>query len=169
MNIQHDLEKNIQLFLAKIFDKLKKAKVDISRWPIDHICYRTSSSENYSEIKEKFSPLGKLLIESEINGRPIATYKLNRPIVFDNNIIDVIEVPSPKAGIITPEGLEHIEVVIDISFDELIALYPNIKFETKARSKPINPDIEINFGDCAIKFHHQTLEAVIAYEISLTH
>ena len=152
------------IFLDKIFSILDEKKIKIGSWEIDHLCYRTSSLENYEKIKSDFSALGELLIESDVNGRDIATYKLHKPVVYKSYTIPLVEVPAPKDGRVTPEGWEHIEVVINVSFDEFMKNYPEIKFDTKALSKNLNPELVIKFDDCSIKFHHQSLEKVIAIE-----
>ena len=157
----------VQPFLDKVFHEIKNAKIDLNDWEIDHVCYRTSSLENYEASKNYFSTLGELLIEGEVNGRPIATYKLHKPIAYKNYLIPLVEVPAPKSGKITEEGFEHIEIVIDIPFEKIQSLYPNCNFETKGLSKELNPELEIEFPDCAIKFHHQSLEKVIEIEKSL--
>jgi uncharacterized protein len=154
-------------FLDKLFIKLADNGLDISSYPIDHLCYRTSSEENYQKSKNYFSEKGKLLIESLVGGRMIATYKLDTPLIYRHFQIPLIEVPAPKAFRINQEGFEHIEVVISESFAEFKRKYPHIRFLTHAEGKEINPDIEIDFGDCAIKFHHQSLEEVIRYESQL--
>ena len=154
-------------FLDKIFAQLKANQIELVDWPIDHLCYRTSSLDNYKEMKKVFSQLGVKLVESDVNGRAIATYKLHKPINYKNYVIPLIEVPAPKAGRFTAEGFEHIEVVIDIDFPELMRLYPHCQFEKKAMYKKLNPELEIEFGDCAVKFHHQSLEEIIRIEQSL--
>lgn len=151
-------------FLDKVFFQINSANINLNSWEIDHVCYRTSSLENYENSKAYFSTLGELLIEGDVNGRPIATYKLHEPIRYKNYIIPLIEVPSPKKGKDTQEGFEHIEIVIDISFDEILNRYPKCHFEKKGLSKELNPELEIEFSDCAIKFHHQSLEEVIKIE-----
>ncbi len=151
-------------FLDNLFIQLQSIGMDLNGKVIDHICYRTSSLENYQAAKEKASLLGELLIESEVNGRPIATYKLDRPIAYKDWVIPLIEVPAPKKGKLTPQGFEHIEVVITESFTSLIERYPHLSFNTKALTKEINPDIELELKGCAIKFHHQTLEEIIEFE-----
>ena len=151
-------------FLEKIFLILEEKEIDISRWQIDHLCYRTSSLENYAEIKSVFSKLGELLVESDVNGRDIATYKLHEPVVFRNYTIPLVEVPAPKKGKDTPEGFEHIEVVIDIEFHEIMKKYSQFTFDTKALSKKLNPELVLKFSDCSIKFHHMSLEEVIEIE-----
>lgn len=151
-------------FLDKIFIHLSENGVDLNDWFIDHLCYRTSSKENFKLMKEKFKDYGDCLVESEVQGRPIVTYKLFNPIKYKDYLIELIEIPAPKPGKNTKEGFEHIEVVVDISFDELIKLYGHLSLEKKALEKKINPELEIEFDDCAIKFHHQSLEDVIAFE-----
>ncbi len=154
-------------FLDKLFSILEENKIDLMHWKIDHLCYRTSDSENYEAMKNEFSKLGEFLIESEVNGRDIATYKLTNPVVYKGYTIPLVEVPAPKKGKSTVEGWEHIEVVIDISFDDLMKKYPGIDFDTKALSKELNPELVIKFGDCAIKFHHLSLDEVIKIEKAL--
>jgi uncharacterized protein len=154
-------------FLDKIFNHLSENEVELNDWLIDHLCYRTSSIENYKQMKEKLKVYGDCLIESEVQGRPIATYKLFKPINYKGYIIELIEIPAPKAGKNTKEGFEHIEVVVDVSFEELIKKYDHLSLEKKGLAKKINPDLEIEFDSCAIKFHHQSLEDVIAFEQNL--
>lgn len=151
-------------FLDSIFAILHQNRIDLENLEIDHLCYRTSSEENYNEMKEVFSKIGKCLIESNVNGRLIATYKLSEPIHFKEYIIDLVEVPAPKIGKITTEGFEHIEVVTTQNFDDLIKKYSHLNIETKGLAKSFNPELEINFGDMAIKFHNQSLESVINIE-----
>lgn len=155
---------NAQYFLDKVFKEIQSAQIDLKNWEIDHICYRTTSEENYLESKKYFAQLGELLIESEVGGRQIATYKLKKPIKYKNFSIPLVEVPAPKKGKLTPEGFEHIEVVIDCSFDEILAKYSHCNFDKKGMQKDLNPELEIEFKDCAIKFHHQSLEEVIKIE-----
>lgn len=155
------------LFLDKVFTVLKAEAIDLNDWEIDHLCYRTSSIRNYEEMKDYFSKHGELLIEGQVNGRNIATYKLKNPIVYKQYRIPLIEVPAPKAGRAIDEGWEHIEVVIDISFEEIISKYPKLDFDTKALGKSLNPELVIKFENCSIKFHHQSLEEVIKIEKAL--
>lgn len=160
MNLKHCTE-----FLDNLFSQLEKKGVDLSGKEIDHICYRTSSNKNYEATKAMAQEQGELLIESEVNGRLIATYKLNSPIVYKQWSIPLLEVPAPKAHKETSEGFEHIEVVIDEFFESLISRYPDLSFNQEAINKKINPDIKIELNGCSLKFHHQSLEKVIKWEM----
>lgn len=161
-NIFHNLA---QAFLKDLFDDLSYHKVLLrTHWDIDHICYRADSLENYESLKNSFSEMGELLIESEVNGRLISTYKLHKPVFYEQWRIDLVELPAPKKGKITQEGLEHIEVVIDQPFSELMAQYAHLPLETKGFEKDYNQELEINFGQRNIKFHHSSLASVINLE-----
>lgn len=151
-------------FLRNILGDLKETGIDLSGHFIDHLCYRTTSQENYIEIKNHFEDYGALLVESEVGGRLIATYKLNNPVTFKCWVVPLIEVPAPKAGKVTIEGYEHIEVVIDSSFEEFMRNQSHLKFKTKALAKDFNPEIEIILPSGSVKFHHQSLEEVIKIE-----
>jgi predicted metalloenzyme YecM len=162
MNI-HLKEEALQ-FLEKVTERLKSSGIKTHNWEIDHLCYRTCTQSNYEESKIFFERLGQCLIESEINGRPIATYKLYEPIFFKDWIIDLIEVPAPKPGKETNEGFEHIEVVIDCSFKDFLNQNSKIEFEKTGLSKELNPELEVEFDNCAVKFHHKSLEHIINIE-----
>lgn len=154
-----------QEFLKKTLESLKAVQFNLEKhWHIDHLCYRTSSEENYSEIKEIFSRFSRLLIESEVNGRMISTYKLHTPIVCGDWSVDLIEVPAPKKGKVTPEGFEHFEVVCDLTFTELKKRYHQFQFNDGGLSKDLNQELEFSFEGFAVKFHHLSLESVINLE-----
>ena len=86
---------------------------------IDHICYRVESMKDYTRLKTALSAFSTLLIESIVGGRQISTFKLHTPILDG---IDVLELPSPKAGSIYVSGFEHVEFVIPAgsSLEELV-------------------------------------------------
>jgi predicted metalloenzyme YecM len=152
-------------FLEDVFNDLKTNHIEIlNSWEIDHICYRADSLKTYEELKENFSQFGELLIEAPVSGRPIATYKLKTPIKFKDWIIGLVELPAPKASKITKKGFEHIEVVIDLSFETLQERYKHLTLDLKGLAKELNPELEIVLGERNIKFHHQSLEKVIEIE-----
>ena len=150
-------------FLKKVFAYLKKDKINVSSYELDHICYRVETLKKYEELKQKFLNHGSLLSETQIGGRFISSFKLHVPITFDNRKIYCIELPAPKKGRFYPEGYEHVEFVVDKEFNKFMELYPKVNFDTRAMSKEINPDISINYDGCSVKFHHNTLEYVITY------
>lgn len=162
-----DIAREAQSFLETVFSRLELEKIEIKKhWNIDHLCFRVCTSEDYLKTSSEFLQFSKLLIESEVNGRLISTFRLNQPIFFKDWVIDVIEVPAPKFGKITKHGFEHFEVVVDLEFEDIIKMYPNVHFDISGLSKELNQELEINFGEYAFKFHHMSLESVIELEKS---
>lgn len=154
-------------FLEKVFKELNRNNFTLEEhWHIDHLCYRTSTQEHYLLAKEKFEKFSKLLIESEVNGRLISTFKLAAPIIFGDWEIDLIEVPAPKKGKVVVDGFEHFEVVSDLDFDEIKSRYKDCKFDESGLAKEFNQELEILFDGFAIKFHPLSLESVINLEIN---
>ena len=154
-----------QVFLDRAFTELEKRKFRLDlHWHIDHLCFRTSTQEKYVSIKRQFESFSKLLIESEVNGRLISTFKLASPIVFHDWEIDLIEVPAPKKGKTVADGFEHFEVVCDLPFEELKNRYSSFRLDESGLSKVFNKELEVTFAGFAVKFHPLSLESVINIE-----
>lgn len=162
-----DIITDPHLYLENLFSKINNlgllAVVDDCF--LDHICYRVSTESEYQSKKIEMLDHATLIIESMVNGRMISTYKLLSPIHFNNRVIDVLELPAPKMGAGHKSGLEHVEFVTLEPLKNIVERYPSLKFETFGIDKKINADITLKFeGEC-IRFHNQTLEDVIAFEL----
>ena len=177
------LHDNVPQFVASIVTKLQSQHgIDVSNFQADHVCYRTDSIEQYNELVEALqsSEDYSLLIESEIGGRMIATFRLATPIEITSldrslRAIDIVEIPSPKEGSFYMAGLEHVEFVIGDQVDTsplnndihqavlktYMTKYPDVQWNTKALTKICNPDISIKLGEWSAKFHLMPLECVI--------
>jgi predicted metalloenzyme YecM len=163
---QNTFEKLANTFLEKTFQHISNNNIDLKNWSIDHICYRCSSNELYLEMKEIFLTLGDLLTEGDVNGRLISTFRLNTPINFRHYTIPLLELPAPKAGKVNPDGFEHIEFVVEDTFETILQQYPGLKFKTSGMSKSFNPELCVQFPHSSIKFHHMSLDKVIEIETS---
>jgi predicted metalloenzyme YecM len=165
MTLQRNFREDAFRFLDFISSEMNKRKIILKpNWYIDHLCYRVSTDLEYFQMKEVFSALGEFLIESEVNGRLISTFKLFEPIKYKNWNITLLELPAPKKNKITPTGFEHIEIVCDISFSELEKEYFSHEIDKSGLAKNFNKEFELKFEGCAIKFHHLSLESVIRLE-----
>lgn len=153
-------------FLDSLFQELERVNIDVSDLYLDHICYRTSNVDEYESLKIKFSLIGKLLIESNVGGRPIATYKLNSAIIYNERKIEVIELPSPKKYRNFSTGFEHVEFVIKDSFDEFRNKNSEVDFDLTAINKPNHAELKLFLNNCNVKFHHKSLEKIIKEELS---
>ena len=119
--------------------------MDVSGYEADHVCWRTETWDEYetlvTALKEQQAPYldnaststdsknnrCELLIESNIGGRPIATFSLYEGISVvplregtdggtkNNRSIRVIEIPAPKEGSFYQRGLEHVEFVVPMA------------------------------------------------------
>lgn len=148
-------------FLERVFSHLKSSGIRIKERQIDHVCYRVETFERYEELRDKLKEIGEVLTEAPVGGRPISTFKLHEPIRYKGQEIYLLELPSPKEGSFYKEGFEHIEIVISENFEDFINKHDDLIFDTKAMSKPVNPDISLRFGEYSVKFHHEPLDIVI--------
>ena len=156
-------------FLTKIFTHLENLQIDVSRYELDHICYRVESLERYHQLKIELMSWGTLLTEAEVNGRPIATFRLHVSLEFRGRQISVLELPAPKSGKIVIEGLEHIEFAVGGDFEKLTSRYPLLPWNKSGAQKKLNPELEIALApNLAVKFHPLTLSKVIEIELSET-
>lgn len=168
VNIESKLG-NLTSFLDTIFSELAKLKLDVSEYYLDHICYRTQSETEYKEIKLFLADFAKLLVESDVNGRLISTFKFFTPLKYKDRELFVIEIPSPKKGVTYNSGFEHVEFVLKEPLANFLTKYSNLNFDLSNLYKEINPEARIKLDDIvAVKFHEQTLEAIIEQELSNT-
>ncbi len=151
-------------FLDAIFKNLAIYGIDVSKFELDHICYRVATKNEYLSTKQNLLKIGNILVESDVNGREITTFKLNQPIVYQSRIITILELPSPKMNSHYESGFEHVEFVIDGNLEDFQLKYPKIDFDKKAMKKTFNRDLRISFGAISVKFHEQSLERVIEIE-----
>ena len=188
------LHEHVPSFVSSIITKLESQHdIDVATLQADHVCYRTDSIEQYTGLVQALQSSDDdvtLLVESEIGGRLIATFKLAVPIEIINSEdgstrrIDVIEIPSPKESSSYVAGLEHVEFVIgdgshrsalndgvhQTALNAWIERFPSVSWNTKAIDKACNPDVstklELNdYGKVSVKFHLLPLEDVIKFEV----
>ena len=155
------------VFLNDLFSRLEDIDLDVKDYFLDHICYRVAGQEEYLSKKQDLLEHGNLLIESMVNGRMIATFKLHSPIVFKDRKIDVLELPAPKSQHAYTTGLEHVEFVTKKPLQSIVDRYPQFAFEVFGIHKKINADITLKLGEYCIRFHNQTLEEIIELEKKL--
>eukprot|EP01041_Mallomonas_annulata_P004935 gene4935-9847_t len=145
--------------------------------------HETINSNEYREICNFMTSHATLLVESMIGGRPISTFRLYDEIKCNEEIgtrswaISCVEIPCPKAGSYYNSGLEHVEVVIGSSENDMInslpilesfmLTHPNVKFDTRAISKHVNADVSVDIDGVKVKFHACSLEDVCAYELKM--
>lgn len=148
-------------FLDKVFSYLKTDKIDISKYQLDHLCYRVETFKRYNDLKLLLGEKGSNISEVEVNGRPIAIFKLNQPVVYKNRKIYCIELPAPTPEKPYSEGWQHVEFVINKSLKDFISEYPHKKFKTRDQNLEINPTIALEYDTLTVKFHLYDIEYVV--------
>jgi predicted metalloenzyme YecM len=164
-DFQQHLSNHIPLFVANVEKTMLLEGMDVSTFFLDHCCYRTESTLQYSHLKLLLLRISVLLVESEIGSRPIATFKLNNPIICKHlnryRSINIIELASPKLKSYYPSGLEHVEFVINPTcLLDFKNKYLHMKWNLKGMSKDINPDLRLDFDGFSVKFHSDSLEVI---------
>jgi len=156
---------NYDIFLWDVFHNIKNVGFELSEFSeLDHMCYRVETSERYIAKKIELGKIGELLSEEIIADRPIAIYKLKIPILVHGFKIYYMELPAPKINNRFKEGLEHVEFVINVSLHDFLVKHHNINFCLDSYDREINPELEIEFEHCAVKFHKKNILEVIAIQ-----
>lgn len=166
---KEEFEESAALFFSQIQTDMKSNKIILEpHWSIDHVCYRVETKSRYEELKRAYSNFCTLLVESPVGGRMISTFKLLTPLFFGERMIDLVELPEPKIGSDYREGFEHIEIVCDLTFDQIKRQYKKhgVHFKKSGQDKDFNSELAMSLGGYAIKFHHLSLASVVAFEIN---
>lgn len=167
MTIQN-LIGDYEAFLREILRSISSEGFDLSDFiQIDHLCYRTSSLDNYYKKKSELGQISSLLGENIVNGRPISVFRFNQPIIHDKWRIDALELPAPKEGKSFNEGLEHIEFVIYDDIPTFLKKYKGKVFDMRAADRGINPEIGYQLPKYSVKFHILSLPVVVFLENKL--
>lgn len=159
---------NYPKFLTEVLSEIKKEGFSLGDFAqLDHLCYRTTSSDNYLQKKAELSEVASLLGETMVNNRPIATFRFHEPIKHGDWRIDALELPAPKPDNQFEEGLEHIEFVLFDSLHSFQKKHSDKLFETKSVDRGINPELGFKLKKYAVKFHLLSLPTVIYLEKKL--
>lgn len=155
-------------FLEQIVGEIAAAGFDLADFvQMDHMCYRVASLEQYETTKQALAEFGQLLGETQVNDRPIATFRLHEPVRYKQWRIDAVELPAPKASVPTKEGLEHVELVLYDDKETFLKKYSHKEFNMQAADRGINPEIGFKLPTYTVKFHLLNLPTVVYLEHKL--
>ncbi len=152
-----------EIFLDELFDHIARDGIDVSSYKLDHLCYRVATLEEYCAMRIVLSNMGILLTEAEIDGRPISTYTLTIPLVYQDRTVRLVELPAPKQSISYKTGWEHAEFVVGEDPRIWMTRYPHLDWDTRALSKSVNSDVSRKYDAMCVKFHEYPLDYVIEY------
>lgn len=154
-----------ETFFIQIAKELNDMGIHTNGLICDHLCFRVETLAEYEEQKAFLNQNAILLTEAPVNGRPIATFKLQPGFRSKNGVIPLVELPAPKESSPYKTGFEHAEFVITESFEEFQKRHPTHTF--KVSGSAINPELCIKTKSGQVKFHHTALEQIIEIEKSL--
>lgn len=146
-----DFKKKAHEFLDSTLLECFDRGIDISKFQIDHLCWRTETQLEYEKMKCLLGKISQLLVESMVGGRMICTYRLNIPILHKNKVIRLVELPSPKVGRPYKSGFEHFECVAKDDLHKLELLFPGLRLKLS--------------NERSVKFHANSLDKVIDLEL----
>jgi len=145
-------------FLDRILSKIHELKINISDLEFDHIGYTASSDENYDKIKDEFLKIANLDHEFKVGGRRVSAYKLKTPLIYKDYKIQAIELVAPKGKEIVKSGLEHVEFILDESFDTFLRKYPDLDWDTSNIDRKEYSMLKLKLdNDMQIKFPRESV------------
>ncbi len=132
--------------------------------PIDHLCYRTVTSDEYQVMQCSLRSFSKTLTVTSHNGRDFTIFCLRRPLRVGTYKIWVIELPSPKRQPDYPSGLEHLEMVVPLDrFFDFAQKYAGVWLDDDS-IKSINPTVVFRSGPVTVRFHTSPLDELVVLE-----
>lgn len=155
-------------FLTQIIQEVEDEGFNLNDFvQMDHMCYRVPSPERYELKKHELTNVGKLLGETQVNGRPIATFRLHEPVMHSKWRIDCVELPAPVSDTAPKEGLEHVELVLYDDKETFLQKYAGKQFNLDSAERGINPEIGYKLPSYGVKFHLLSLPTVVYLEHKL--
>lgn len=170
--------------LLQILEDEPELREVIERCKPDHIGIRVATIDEYLCKKAELKQANQLISEAiipmnSVSGRPIAIFKLGRPIHTVYGDVEYFELPAPRKGVVEQNKYDHIELVLpeDVTLADLISMYGNIfcRFDMCTTDDLLatielivngnsNPDLTIVFGKYKIKFHERDIGKVVERE-----
>lgn len=147
----YTLDSEFKIFIKDISERLAKLGLSFNSFPLDHICYRVSTKEEYLELKEYFITQSVLYTEKHFHDRQFHTFVLKKPLMYSNVTFHYLEFAEPGGSDDYKTGFQHFEFLTnkkweDIVLPEVIKKFlftskhgePYIKYEDKIAIKLTN-------------------------------
>jgi len=153
-----------QSFVSDTLKSAIYAGIDLRDYPIDHLCFRTQTVEDYQRTKPLIQNFSKGILENLHHGRPVTKFLLSQPIIIGEYEIPVIEMPVPRPGQVIQTGLEHLEMVVGDDYEIIKERYNGL-WSGADDSGEFNQPMFITFENGhSIKFHKLPISEVIRLE-----
>ena len=144
----------LQAFIKQKLEQLHSLNLDVTALELDHFGYQTSSKEDYESKTNEVKSIAIRKSENIVSGRRVGIYKLNDTYVCENYKVIGFELVEPKENQICNSQLDHVEFVLNCSFEDYISKNKKVKWDTTAMTRPEFAKLIINFEDgTSVKFH----------------
>lgn len=149
-------------FIDKVLTNLSALNIDVSDLELDHFAYQTSSEEDYKNKKFDAVQIGRLESENTVGGKHVSIYRLIQPYLYTRYNISGFEIVGPKVAELCDSCIDHVEFVLQTSFEDFINSYPQVNWNTTAMYRPDFPKLSLKFMDgTGVKFHLKNIFAEI--------
>ena len=139
---------DVAAYLDPYFLEIEKIGFDLKNYPLDHLGISATSSEQYESRKIELLELGELVREHIVSDRRISVFKLKNQLKYKQYVTAAIELVEPIKDEANPiDGFEHVEFTIDVPFEEIVSVYPQIAWNTKSMNRPDFPRLKLVFPD----------------------
>src|SRR5262245_34723199 len=102
-------------FFGGLISKLMGIGIDVTGFPVSHLCYRVTTLAEYEAKRDGLKDLSRAFVENDFNGRPVSMLLLKSPPVLSEvHAVSLIELPAPREAHTYPLGLEHVGFVVGI-------------------------------------------------------
>ena len=145
---------SLQPFIKNKLEQLQKQNINVSDLELDHFGYQTASKEDYDTKTKDVNTIAIMKSENIVGRRRVGIYKLNNPYIYENYTVLGFELVEPREGQVCSSQLDHLEFVLNCSFDDYIAINTAVNWDTTTMTRPEFAKLTVKFDDgTSIKFH----------------
>lgn len=149
-------------YLDEFTKKVEQTGIDVSNLNLDHVAYQASSTKDYENKKPEFEEIANYTHEAIVNGRKVGVFGLEKPIDYKGNTIVALELIEPTKGQVCESAWEHAEYVLNETYRDFIAKYPDLDWITSSIERNVYSHLKLRLDeDTQLKFHmHDILETI---------
>ena len=160
-----DIIGDYRAFAAQQHERLLARGIDISPYPLSHLCFRVPEWDQYVHVRTLLERHASANHENVWNGRPISKIILAEPLeVLDGKPVSRIELIPPVHQRVYKMGLEHLGVVVGDEFDAFSREHRAALTGQQFQSRDVDP-VYVLFEDFThVKFYRVSFFDVVARE-----
>lgn len=165
MGIEKAIKKNIgdyEYFFGDLLHRIKEIGIDVAGFPLSHFTYRTETTAEYNQLREKLKSYCDEFVETEFNDRPISILGLRQPLVLEENFeVKILELAAPRTVHMYPSGLESLGVVIGAELNEFKQQHKDVITGVKDHGEYCQPAFVTFENEKTFKFYDISLREIV--------